>query len=344
MQRMLCLVLVLIGTIPGLAAEDVWQGVERVVAVGDVHGDLEQFVKVLRFAGLIDEEMNWSGGKTHLVQTGDVLDRGPAVRGCLDLLMKLETQAPKQGGRVHCLLGNHEPMNLYGDLRYVSAATLEGFRGPKSKASGDRPAGYAEYQRELGPDGKYGRWIRNHNTIIRIGNTVFLHAGISSKYALWSIRKINEEVRADLADFNRLPGGIVQDPDGPLWYRGLATGDELLLASQLVTSLHLLKAERMVVSHTFTDGAVTPRFEGKLFLIDVGLARIYDQFSRLACLVVENGKPYALHNGSRLELPADGSPEALLRYLKAASALDPQPSSLTNRIAKLETSLASKPR
>jgi hypothetical protein len=341
---MLCLGLALIGTIPGLAAEDVWQGVERVVAVGDVHGDLEHLVKVLRFAGLIDEEMNWSGGKTHLVQTGDVLDRGPAVRGCLDLLMKLETQAPKQGGRVHCLLGNHEGMNLYGDLRYVSGATLEGFRGPKSKPNGNHPAGYSEYRRDLGPDGKYGRWIRNHNTIIRIDGTVFLHGGISPKYALWSIRKINEQVRDELADLSRLPGGTVQDPDGPVWYRGLATGDELLLASHVITTLHVLKADRMVVSHTFTDGAVTPRFDGKVLLIDIGLSRIYDEYIRLACLVIENGKPYALHNGSRLELPADGSAQALLRYLKAASALDPPPSSLTRRIATLEASIALKPK
>jgi hypothetical protein len=341
---MLSLVLVAIGTILPLAAEDVWSGVERVVAVGDVHGDLEHLVKVLRFAGLIDEQTNWSGGKTHLVQTGDVVDRGPAVRGCLDLLMKLEKQAPKQGGRVHCLLGNHETMNLYGDFRYVSAATLEAFRGPKSKAEGGYPAGMTEYQSELGPEGKYGRWIRGHNTIIRINETLFVHGGVSPKYGLWPIRKINDEVRAELADFNRLPGGIVQDPDGPLWYRGLATGDELLLASHLTTTLHQLKAERIVVSHTFTDGAITPRFDGKVLLIDIGLARIYDQFIRLACLVLENGKPYVLHNGSRLELPADGSPGAMLRYLKAASALDPQPSSLADRIARLETSLASNPR
>jgi hypothetical protein len=344
MRKMLWLFLALIGTISRSAAEDVWQGVERVVAVGDVHGDLEQLVKVLRFAGVVDEQTNWSGGKTHLVQTGDVVDRGPAVRGCLDLFMKLEKQAPRQGGRVHCLLGNHESMNLYGDYRYVSAKTLEAFRGPKSKAAGDSPAGMAEYQQEFGPDGKYGRWIRNHNTVIRIDGAVFLHGGIGPKYGLWSIRKINEEVRADLADFNRLPGGIVQDPDGPLWYRGLATGDELLLGSHLATTLHLLKAGRMVVSHTFTDGAVTPRFDGKLLMIDIGLARIYDQFTRLACLVVENGKPYALHNGARLELPADGSSGALLAYLKAASAADPQPSSLTTRIAKLEASLALKPK
>src|SRR6266542_113549 len=105
---------------PGLG-EDTWKGVERIVAVGDVHGDLPQFTAVLRSAEVIDRDGNWSGGKTHLVQAGDLLDRGPDSRKVIELLMKLEKQAREASGEVHCLVGNHETMNLYGDLRYVSA-------------------------------------------------------------------------------------------------------------------------------------------------------------------------------------------------------------------------------
>src|SRR5262245_33598569 len=101
------------------AADVVFTGVERVVAVGDVHGDFGAFVGVLRAAGVIDQKNKWTGGKTHLVQTGDVPDRGADSRKVMDLLMDLEKQAPKAGGRVHALIGNHEAMNLYGDLRYV---------------------------------------------------------------------------------------------------------------------------------------------------------------------------------------------------------------------------------
>jgi hypothetical protein len=99
------------------------------------------------------------------------------------------------------------------------------------------------------------------------------------------------------------------------------------------------EAVRMVVGHTFTEGAVTPRFGGKVLLVDIGLARLYDEFSRLACLVIEKGRPYALHRGRRLDLPADSGPD-MLRYLKAAAALDPQPSSLRGRIEQLEQKLA----
>ena len=76
----LVVLLLLIRQVLSVAAvQDVWAGVERIVAIGDVHGDYEQFVAVLRSAKLIDSQESWSGGKTDLVQSGDVLDRGPRL-------------------------------------------------------------------------------------------------------------------------------------------------------------------------------------------------------------------------------------------------------------------------
>lgn len=325
------------------AAEDVFTGVERVVVVGDIHGDYEHLVKVLRFAGLIDDNTDWTGGKTHLVQTGDAVDRGPEPRKAIDLLMKLEGQARKAGGYVHALIGNHEAMNVYGDLRYVSAGGFaafaeEGSNKRRPPAEAGKPAGYAEYHRQFGPDGKYGKWIRGHNAVIRIDDTVFMHGGIGPKYARYSIRDINDQVRGELTDFSRLQGGMVMDSEGPLWYRGMAQGDEQALGSHVAAVLKRLKAERVVIGHTFCDGAVTPRFGGKVIQIDVGLARLYDTLIRLACLVIDKGTPYALHEGTRVELPTDNGKD-MLRYLKQASALDPPPSSLQKRISLLEASL-----
>jgi hypothetical protein len=322
------------------AAEDVWTGVERIVAVGDVHGDYEHFVAVLRFAGIIDDQGNWSGGKTHLVQTGDILDRGPEPRKAMDLLMKLERQANEAGGHVHALIGNHETLNIYGDLQYVSPSDYASFRveGSQETEPG-RPQGYAERQRQFGPDGKYGKWIRSHNAVIRINDTVFLHGGIGPKYASYSIRQINERVREELGDFSKLQGGMVIDQEGPVWYRGMARGDERALESLVAMVLKNFQAERIVIGHTFADGAVTPRFGGKILMIDVGLARLYDTFIRQSCLVIEKGMPYALHRGTRLELPSDDGND-MLRYLRAAAMLDPQPSSLEKRIALLQSRLA----
>lgn len=80
----------------------------RVVAVGDVHGDADSFIRILRRVGLIDNQDRWIGGRATLVQTGDVMDRGAKVRDVMDLLMALEEQAQGVGGRVVSLLGNHD--------------------------------------------------------------------------------------------------------------------------------------------------------------------------------------------------------------------------------------------
>ena len=350
------------------APQDTWEGVERVVAIGDVHGDYEQFLAVLRSAELIDSKDAWSGGKTHLVQTGDVLDRGPDSRKVMDLLMKLEKEARRAGGWVHCLIGNHEAMNIYGDLRYVSAGEFAAFRdrnsektraelykgyqeeikssSPRDKVpafddafqkkwEAEHPLGYAEHRRELGPTGKYGKWIRSHNAVIKINNALFLHGGIGPKYVDLKLQMINERVRDELEDFTKLQGGTAMDGEGPLWYRGLAQGDEKALEPHVKAVLQAHQAEMIVIGHTPTEGAIVPRFGGKVMLIDVGLSRVFDPRPRLACLLIEKGKPYALHRGKKLELLSDSS-SGLLNYLKQAAALDPSPSSLEKRIAEIE--------
>src|SRR5210317_2365293 len=104
-----------------------WTGVDRVVAIGDLHGDYGQYIRVMESAGLIDKRGKWSGGQTHLVQTGDITDRGADSRKIIDHLVKLSKQAKKKGGYVHLLIGNHETMNVIGDLRYVSPGEYAAF-------------------------------------------------------------------------------------------------------------------------------------------------------------------------------------------------------------------------
>ena len=371
--RWLFLVPLLIGQVSVVSAtKDVWTNVERIIVIGDIHGDYEHFFSILRSAGLIDQKRNWSGGKTHLVQTGDVLDRGPDSRKVMDLLMKLEKQARKAGGYVHALIGNHEAMNLYGDLRYVSPGEYAAFQDEDSewvrqilyedevnelkrkkdrpedsplldeeafrqKWESDYPLGYFEHRFGFDPEGIYGKWIRGHNTVIKINDTLFLHGGISPKYATASIREINETVRQELKDFGKLAGGITLDAEGPLWYRGLAEGDERSLGKHLATVLQNHQVKRMVVGHTPTTGAIMPRFNARALIVDVGISKPYG--GRLACLLIETGKVYALHRGKKLAIPSDSS-EGILRYLQQAAALDPSPSPLGSTITELEAKLA----
>ena len=165
----------------------------RVVAIGDVHGAFDQFVEILQTAGLIDAKRQWIGGTTVLVQTGDVFDRGPKVRDALDLLMRLEDEARRAGGRVEALLGNHEVMNLLHEFRDVSPASYAAFADARSESRRQRafddyvklvkqratpgeapardawmashPPGFLEYVEAIGPRGKYGRWLRSHKVI-----------------------------------------------------------------------------------------------------------------------------------------------------------------------------------
>lgn len=92
----------------------VWTGIEKIIAVGDLHGDYKAFIKILKGTGLVDKKLHWIGRKTHLVQIGDVLDRGDYAKEIFDLLMKLEKEAEKAGGKVHMLIGNHEELNITG--------------------------------------------------------------------------------------------------------------------------------------------------------------------------------------------------------------------------------------
>jgi hypothetical protein len=299
--------------------------VDRVVAVGDVHGSFEQFTAVLRQAGVIDEKNRWSGGKTHLVQLGDVPDRAPDTRRVLELLMDLEKQARKAGGMVHPLIGNHEAMNIYGDLRYVTPEEFASFKTPSSEEVRERfwemhaeemnskgaaggltpaykkewqaqnPLGFFEHRFEFGVNGKYGKWIRKHDAVILINDTLFLHGGISPKYATWSLSDLNKQIRKELSDFTHIPNGVAIDPEGPLWYRGLALAPEAEIEAHVTALLQLHGAKRIVLGHTPTQGVPVSRLNGRVILADVGLGVAYG--GRLACVILENGELLALSGG-----------------------------------------------
>jgi hypothetical protein len=200
----------------------------RVVAVGDVHGAIDQFASILQSAGLIDAQRRWAGGRTRLVQTGDYTDRGAGVRELFDLLMRLEGEARRAGGRVDVLLGNHEAMNLLHDFRDVSADAMKSFADEKSedrraraferhsaiaKRTGNpvdrdawmqaHPAGYLEYVDALAPDAKYGRWLRARKPIVEIDGTIFMHAGIDREIP-GSLDDINRSVEREIRTFDRV--------------------------------------------------------------------------------------------------------------------------------------------
>jgi hypothetical protein len=187
----------------GAAAADWrWSGVERIVAVGDVHGAYAALARTLGNAGILDAEDGWAAGAAHLVVTGDFLDRGPDSRRVMDLLMRLEGEAAEAGGRVHVLLGNHEVMNLVGDLRYVSAAEYAAFADEESPGSGTpAPPGFFAHRRAFAPDGHYGRWLLEKPFIVVINDTAFVHGGLSPMVTELGLEGINGSLKAELAAY-----------------------------------------------------------------------------------------------------------------------------------------------
>lgn len=310
-RRRIVLQLLLIAAVCAApAAPCEYAGVPRVVAVGDVHGTYDGFVQVLQLAGVVDGGLRWSGGKAHLVQVGDVPDRGPDSRKVMDLLMRLEKEAAKAGGRVHALLGNHEVMNMIRDLRYVSAGEYEAFRTRDSEVMREEvyrrsleearrrakaekttldeaafrerflkqaPLGYVEHRRAFAPEGTYGRWLRRHDAVVKINGVVFVHGGLTPEVAALGCKGINDTIRREMtADLDRTRDSPLQSlsgrEDGPLWYRGLAREDEATLAPKVDEVLRALGARAVVVGHTPREtGRIEARLGGRVVLIDVGM-------------------------------------------------------------------------
>lgn len=211
-----------------LCAEEPWriETAGRIVAIADIHGANDAFVGILEKSGVINAELEWTGQTTHLVIVGDVLDRGPDSRAALDLIMRLKPQAQAQGGDVHLVLGNHEIMNIVGDLRYVSAgeysafaadepaeiraAALERFLASASeddnndaRAEFDRryPLGFFAHRAAFSSDGAYGAWLLQQPLLLLAGDSAFVHGGVSRAFGSAGGEAINTELKQQLHSY-----------------------------------------------------------------------------------------------------------------------------------------------
>lgn len=212
-----------------VAAADDWHysDVKRIVAIGDVHGAYDALISTLQYADVIDGDLAWFGGSTHLVFTGDVLDRGPKSRLVMDLIMRLDREASLAGGKVHLLLGNHEVMNLIGDLRYVAEAEYAAFLDLESAEerelwyqrfrlgkAGDidesivrrefdekAPPGYFAHRRAFRQDGIYGKWLLEKPLMVVINDTLFVHGGVPPFVAEHGLTGVNIELKNNFYDY-----------------------------------------------------------------------------------------------------------------------------------------------
>jgi len=297
----------------------------RIVAVGDLHGDYDAWETIARKAGLVDAAGHWAGGSTVLVQMGDVVDRGPDSLKIIRQLMKLQREARGKGGQVVALVGNHEAMNMTRDLRYVHPGEYLAFADRDSEARRDRiyeanraaietayrardpkltpqairaewlkatPLGMLEHQSAWGPEGEIGKWVVGNPAVAKVGDSLFVHGGISAKYATMSLRDINLAVATALKRRDETPASIINDGAGPLWYRGLVTrepSDEATIApipagaaapltidQEIELVLRHFGVKRIVVAHTPSPQGIISNPGGTLWRTDSAISRAYN--------------------------------------------------------------------
>ena len=250
----------------------------RLIAIGDLHGDLAATRAALRLGGAIDADDHWAGGALTVVQTGDEIDRADEDRDVLDLVERLIGEARAAGGRVLALNGNHEIMNVQGDYRYVTPAAADSFAGvnPRSPlARGAAPA-FAQRAAAFLPGGAYALKLAQRDVIAQVGDSVFVHGGVLPEHVSYGIARINAETRAWMRDGPASAPAIVASERGPDWIRDFSV-DPVSEAScaLLGRTLDALGARRMIVGHTPQKSGITSACGERVYRIDVGLSRFY---------------------------------------------------------------------
>lgn len=306
----------------------------RVVAVGDIHGNFEGWVQILRFADLIDRNGSWVGGNATLVMTGDVVGRGGYPKRIYLWLRRLMREAGNAGGRVEFTLGNHEAMSMHHIHSYTTVEEYRDFAPPSeldqgalrstlialpSPTGGDaqrtsamfdmarmqeEPLGWLEFRRAMAPTGMVGRWLVKRPTLFIAGKTLFVHGGLHPRYSVWKPEELNARIQREMMRYQPYFELDSRSPalaeDGPHWYRIAMRKSQDVLKAELDETLANWGIDRMVVGHTPTF-LIDARSPGQVLSLGGG---------RLFCIDVGIGRAYGARLAA-LELTPDGNATAI---------------------------------
>ena len=262
-----------------LAVYPLGSAAARIVALGDIHGDLGAARKALRLAGAIDASDNWIGGELTVVQTGDILDRGDEEQAIMDLFSRLKIDAAAAGGAVYALNGNHELMNARPDLRYVTEGGFTDFQDAVVIVKEDSLLlSYEPEQRArvaaFRPGGPYALVLAEQPVILVLEGNVFVHGGVTPMHIEYGIDRLNDEVRDWLLGKGE-PPAFIHRSAGPTWNRNYSDEVDDEDCRELTEVLKALGAERMIVGHTVQDKGIASRCDGQVWCIDAGMADYY---------------------------------------------------------------------
>ena len=284
-----------------------FENVDNWVAISDVHGQHDLFIKLLKAQGVIDQNEKWNFGKGHLVIIGDIFDRGDKVTESLWFVFELEKQAAAAGGKVHMLLGNHELMVMHADLRFLNPKYLY--------TQGVLRTPYAQL---FDTKTVLGQWLRSKPVCLSLNESAFVHGGFSKQVLekTKSLKKINKVFREKL--YEKEPGKdvtplqeVLYFDNGPLWYRGYAKPDEFDVA-MADNILKLLDKTSIVVGHT-TMPEIVSLHDDKIFLIDSSIK--FGETGEM--LVYENGAfMRGLLSGKKQPINSEAQARSPFQYMQ----------------------------
>ena len=264
-----------------------WAQPEKFLAISDVEGQYDFMFRFLKNSGVIDKSGAWTYGKGHLVCIGDMVDRGEHVTETLLLLVRLFKEARKAGGYDHYVLGNHEVMMMGGDIRY----TADKYKAAALKLG-------IPCRGLLGADTEVGRFLRSRHTIVRVGDYLFVHAGISPPIAntRLGMDKLNELTRSVLGIHpskieDKFTQSVSWGRPGPLWYRGYfeeyaASFGPKPTPDEMDKILTAFGAKTIVIGHTKVTRVGSMYEKRRVLAIDIP----WTDVNEVRGIIVEGGK------------------------------------------------------
>lgn len=243
---------------------------EKLIAISDIEGNFTGFYSFLLANKVIDKNGKWIFGDGHLVINGDFFDRGDQVTQVLWLIYSLEQQAEPQRGKVHFILGNHEIMNLYGDVSYNDFKYIEVAKRISKLDNWQMGLRYIYSE-----SSELGKWLRSKNVIEKIGNNIFVHGGLNIYHVdgKYSIEEMNEIARGYYGIYpdessvkTKRDRIMINSIDSPFWDRRLNLEWKYKLVFKL-NGIHVdattqedvnkildfYKAEKIIIGHSVVD-------------------------------------------------------------------------------------------
>lgn len=267
----------------------IYKKADKIFAVSDIEGNYYTYINLLIGNKIIDENLNWIFGTGHFVFNGDIVDRGEEVTPLMWLTYKLEHEAAAAGGQVHMINGNHEVMNLEGDHRYVAKKYVN--LAKKLNLSAE------EFYND---NNEMGRWLRSKNIMEKIGDLLFIHAGISPTMlrANLDIESINqialENYGANLENDTLTNSNLIFGRYGIFWYRGLVSDYKYYPKSSMQEVdqfLNFYESSKVIIGHTIVDD-ISSDYEGKVIRIDIHHPTDKNSPKESRALLIENNMFY----------------------------------------------------